>query len=237
MRSPLPSYRLTVLLVAAVTGLAGLTSCSGSGSPSKPAVSPATHLARAKAALDATSGVRIGLSTPKLPSGVSGLLGATGIGTHAPAFDGSIKVSATGVTADAAVVAVGGTVYAKLPFTTTFVKIDPADYSAPDPASLLAKDGGLSSLLTAATGVKKGKQERSGKVVLTGFTATVPGKAVARVIPSASPGAAFAARFTLTSGDRLSQAVLTGPFYPRADDVTYTISFDDYGTKKNITAP
>ena len=134
-------------------------------------------------------------------------------------------------------VAVDGVVHAKLPFTSKFEVIDPADYGAPDPADLMDPDAGLSSLLTAAENVEEGKQVREGKVVLTSYSATVPGTAVAAVIPSASAEADFDATFTVTDDDELAKAVLTGPFYPDADDVTYTITFSDYGTKQNITAP
>jgi lipoprotein LprG len=226
---------LVAVVLVVLLGSGTLVGCSHG--TSKPTASPATTLAAAKRKLDATSGVRIGLSTPKLPSGVSGLLRADGIGTHAPAFDGTIKVSASGITADAAVVAVGGDVYAKLPFTTKYAKIDPASYGAPDPARLLGSHGGLSSLLTSAKGVKQGKTVREGKVVSTSYTGTVPGTAVAAVIPSASAKAEFAATFVVTDSDELTKAVLTGPFYPQGGDVVYTITFDHYGTTKNITAP
>jgi lipoprotein LprG len=212
-----------------------LTSCSGG--EEKKSEDPAKVLEQAKGNLDSTSGVHVKLSTEKLPPGVSGLLEADGVGTHAPAFDGAIKVSLSGVTADAAVIATGGEVYAKLPFTTTFRKIDPAQYGAPDPADLMSDDGGLSSLLTSSKNVKKGKEVRDGKRVLTSYTATVPGKAVAKVIPSADAKASFDATFTVDDDDRLAKAVITGPFYPKAEDVTYTIVFSDYGTKKNIKAP
>jgi lipoprotein LprG len=230
---PAPHRAATVLL-ALLVPLAVLTGCSGDD---KAEVSPEKTLAAAKKNLDATSGVRIGLSTAKLPKGVSGLLTADGIGTHDPAFDGRIKVSVTGVTADATVVAVNGKVFAKLPFTTKFVPIDAGDYGAPDPADLMNDVGGLSSLLTEAADVKQGDEVRQGKAVLSSYTATVPGKAVAAVIPSASPTATFDADFTVSDADRLTKAVLRGPFYPKAGNVTYTITFDDYGTKKNITAP
>ncbi len=222
------------MLVALLVPLGALAGCSGDD---KAEVSPERTLAAAKKNLDATSGVRIGLSTPKLPQGVSGLLTADGIGTHDPAFDGKIKVSVTGVTADATVVAVNGKVFAKLPFTTKFVPIDAGDYGAPDPADLMNDVGGLSSLLTEATEVKQGDEVREGKAVLSSYSATVPGKAVADVIPSAARAASFDADFTVSDADRLTKAVLRGPFYPKAGDVTYTITFDDYGTKKNITAP
>ncbi len=229
--APRRAAAVTVALLLALTALAG---CSGQ---KKTEESPKRTLAAAKKNLDATSGVRIGLSTPRLPQGVNGLLTADGVGTHDPAFDGTIKVSASGVTADAAVVAVNGKVLAKLPFTSKFVPIDPSDYGAPDPADLMNDAGGLSSLLTAATGVKQGDQVREGKKVLSSYTGSVPGKAVAAVIPSARRAATFDATFTVTDADRLAKAVLRGPFYPKAGDVTYTITFDDYGTKKNITAP
>src|SRR6476620_5785233 len=226
--------RFSALAMALVTVLLGLTACSGDP---KPEVRPEDTLAAAKQNLDGTSGVRIGLSTPKLPTGVSGLVGADGVATHAPAFKGTIKVAASGVTADAAVVAVGGVVYAKLPFTSKFVKIDPADYGAPDPADLMNPDGGLSSLLTAAQDVKEGDSVRNGKVVLRSFTGTVPGKDVKAVIPSADAESDFDATFTVDDKDRLSKAVLKGPFYPKADSVTYSITFDDYGSKPTISKP
>jgi lipoprotein LprG len=223
-----PAVATTLLAVLA------LSACGGGGGDK---MSPADALAAAKQHLDDTSGVHIALATDKLPAGVNGLLAADGVATHAPAFKGSIKVAASGVTADAAVVAVNGTVYAKLPFTTKFVQIDPKDYSAPDPAALMDTEGGLSSLLTSAENVTEGGQQRDGDVVLSTYQATVPGKAVTKVIPSASPKADFDATFTLTGDQLLHQAILTGPFYPKAGQVTYTISFDKYGTKQDISAP
>jgi lipoprotein LprG len=226
------TLRLSALLLAATAVLAGCSSDS-----QKATASPEDTLAAAKTHLDETSGVRIRLTTKKLPAGVSGLLAADGVATHAPAFQGAIKVAASGVTADASVVAVNGVVHAKLPFTSRFVRINPADYGAPDPADLMNRKGGLSSLLTAARDVKEGDKVRQGKVVLSSYTATVPGKAVAAIIPSATAGADFDAEFTVTDQDQLARTVLTGPFYPGAGDVTYTISFDDYGIKRKITAP
>ena len=231
---PAPPRTLAPLVAALLVALAVVSGCGGEEKPER---SPEKTLAAAKQNLDTTGGVRIGLATAKLPPGVDGLLAANGIGTHAPAFEGDIKVAAGGVTADAEVVAVEGVVFAKLPFTSKFVPIKPGDYGAPDPADLMSTEGGLSSLLTSATDVGAGKEVRDGKVVLTSYTATVPGEAVAAVIPSAVATAVFDATFTVTDQDRLAEAVLSGPFYPRADDVTYRITFDEYDTEKDIRAP
>lgn len=221
--------------VAALVAPLLLSSCSeADGEAGR---TPEERLAAAKATLDETSGVHIRLSTDKLPKGISGLLFADGVGTHDPAFDGDIKVVASGLTADAAVVAVDGVVYAKLPFTTKFVEIDPTDYGAPDPADLMGSEGGLSSLLTAAEGVEEAEQVRDGEVVLSKFTATVPGDAVAAIIPSASPEQDFDASFTVDDSDQLNRVELTGPFYPDADDVTYTVDFDEYGIEQDIQTP
>jgi lipoprotein LprG len=234
-----PSRRRTPLLRAAVLVVAllldvAVASCSGGDESS---LSPEQRLAAAKTALDQTSGVQIQLVTEALPKGVSGLVSAQGVATHDPAFEGTIKVSAGGITADAQVVAVDGVVHAKLPFTTKFVEIDPADYGAPDPADLMSTQDGLSSLLTAAEDLEAGKQVRDGDQVLSEIVGTVPGSAVRAVIPSASQDADFDATFTLDDADRVTRVVLTGPFYPDADDVTYTVDLEKYGVEKDIRAP
>jgi lipoprotein LprG len=213
---------------------AGVAGCSSSDQAT---ATPQQTLSAAKKKLDATSGLHLVLSTDRLPAGVSGLLRAEGDATHDPAFKGAIKVSASGVTADAKVIAAEGTVYAVLPFTTHYVQIRPADYGAPDPAALMDTRTGLSSLLTASDNVKAGKQQRDGSAVLSTFSGTVPGSTVADVIPSADAKATFDATFTVDDQDRLHEAVLTGPFYPKGGDVTYTIDFSDYGSSPTITAP
>lgn len=229
---PIKVSRMVAFTVAATFVLGA---CGGSEEPDERA--PEEVLASAKTTLDETSGVHIVLSTDELPPGTSGILNADGIGTHAPAFEGTLKVATSGITADAEVVAVDDVVYAKLPFTTDFTPIDPGDYGAPDPAALMGTEGGLSSLLTAIEGVEEGEPARAGELVLTVYTGTVPGDVVASIIPTASADSDFDATFTLTDQDVLDEAVLTGPFYPGGDDVTYTIKFDEYDTSKNITAP
>lgn len=229
------STRRRLLAACVVAGPLLLGACSSGGSADER--SPEERLADAKANLDETSGVHIRLETEELPPTVSGILSAEGVGTHDPAFEGDLRVAMNGVAADVAVVAAQGTVMAQLPFTTEFVEVDPADYSAPDPAALMDPEEGLSSLLTAAEQVEEGKQVRSGEDVLAGYTGTVPGATVASIIPSAGGDSDFDARFTVDDADRLREVVLTGPFYPEAADVTYTIAFDRYDTEADITLP
>lgn len=233
MTAPRPRSLLAVAL-AGVLLLLG--ACTGGGG-SEEDEDPTAALDAAKVRLDETSGIRIELSTPGLPSGVSGVMSATGVGTRAPAFEGDITVATSGITAVVPVVSVGGEVYAKLPFTTSFDVIDPAAYQAPDPASFMDTEQGLSSLLAETSDVTVGEQVRDGSDVLTEYTGTVPGTVVARIIPTADPDATFEAAYTLTDDDEIVEAVLAGPFYPDANSVTYTVRFAEYDVEQEITAP
>lgn len=231
--------RRTAALVAALLTTVALSSCSNaSSSTGSDTKSPEEVLASAKKALDGTSGVDISLSTDNLPSNVTGVQKAEGVGTHAPAFDGSITVVLSGQSFQVPVVSTGGKVYVQLPLTPGWQDIDPGDYGAPDPAQLMSADKGFSSLLTATTGVKKGDSVRGGSdnsEVLTEYTGSVPGDVVKNVIPTASGN--FDATYTVSDSGQLREADLTGVFYKDSDPMTYQVTFDGYGTQKDITAP
>jgi lipoprotein LprG len=228
MRRPVP------LLAAA---LLALSACSGDD-PADEGPTPEEVMADAKATLDDTSGVSITLSTEDLPEGVTAIRRAEGVGTHAPAFEGTLTVVLSGTDFDVPVVALDGKVWAQIPLTPGWSDVDPAEYGAPDPAQLMSTDDGLSSLLTATTGLEAGDSVRGGednREVLTEYTGSVPGDVVDGVIPSASGD--FDAAYTVTEDGELRTARLTGVFYPDTDPMTYTIGFDDYGSSPDITAP
>jgi lipoprotein LprG len=218
--------------------LAGLTACGGGGSSSSGAA-PADALATAKSHLDATSGVHVTLATSDLPSGVTAPTKADGVLTRAPAFSGSITVPVLGVSASVAVVAVDGTVWAKLPFTSSYQTIDPAKFGVPDPAALLDPTDGISALLAESTGATKGSSQRGGednRSILTEYDATVPGDAVAKIIHGATGD--FQAKYTVDDAGDLEAATLTGRFAGQDKPAfTYTVTLSDYGTTQEITAP
>ena len=74
----------SALLVALAGVLLLLGACSGGGS--EESEDPSASLDAAKTRLDETSGVRIELSTPGLPDGVSGVVSATGVAGGHPAL-------------------------------------------------------------------------------------------------------------------------------------------------------
>ena len=231
--------RRTAALVAALLTSVALGSCSNASSSSgADAKSPEQVLASAKKALDETSGVDISLSTDNLPSNVTGVERAEGVGTHDPAFDGSITVVLSGQAFEVPVIAVDDEVYAQVPLTTGWQDIDPGDYGAPDPAQLMSPDAGFSSLLPATTDVEKGDSVRGGadnKEVLTEYTGVVGADTMKNIIPTASGD--FDVTYTITDDDELRSAKLTGVFYEDSTSMTYVVTFEDYGTEKDITAP
>lgn len=222
--------------VAAVVLVALLVGCSDDGGGESDAT-PEEVLAAAKTTLDDTSGVALSLTAEELPAEVDGVLEATGIATHAPAFDGDLTLVVNGLDVDVPVVSVGGTVYAQLPFTDSFAEVVPADYGAPDPAQLMDPDTGLSSWLTAATGIEEGERVRDGDLVLSSYSGTLAGEVVDASIPSARAAADFPVTFRIDEEGRLRSVEVSGPFYGPQGMVDYTVSVDDYGTDQDITKP
>lgn len=228
---------------AGLVGLLGLAAsalgaCSGDDEPVGEGTSPEEVMELAKTTVDETSGLRIGLTTDDLPEGVTGIVAAEGVGTHQPAFEGTITVRLLGNSVEVPVVAVDGDVHAILPLTSDYQIVDPGEYGAPDPAQLMDPDSGLSTLLAETTDVEQGESVRGGednKEVLTEYSGTVPGSAVESVIPSAEGD--FDVTYSITADGELREAMLTGVFYADSDEMTYTLTFDDYGTEQEITAP
>lgn len=232
------SGRLAAAATAVLVALPTLAACSGEDSPAEEGPSPAEVLAEASTTLAETSGVDLTLSTPALPEGVSGITKAVGTVTDAPAFDGSITVVFAGQTVDVPVIAVDDTVYAQLPFTPGWNKVNPKEYGAPDPSGLVGEDG-FAGLIGLTEDPRAGESVRGGadnSEILTTYSGTVPGDAMDAVIPS-SAGDSFDVEWQVTDDGELRKATLTGVFYPHTDPMTYTVEFADYGTEKEIAAP
>lgn len=223
----LPAVLLPLLLITA--------GCSSDDPGDE--TTPDEALAAAKTKLDETSGVELRLSTDALPAEVDGLVNATGVGTHAPAFEGTVDLSVNELSLEVPVVAVDGLVFAKLPFTKKYAEVDPAEYGAPDPAQLMDSGTGISSWLTEVTDVDAGDRTREGSLVLSSYSGTLPGDVVADSIPTADTAAEFPVTFRIDDEGTLHSVDVSGPFYGKGGDVDYTVTLTDYGTEKEITRP
>ncbi|MGZ4601072.1 LppX_LprAFG lipoprotein [Oryzihumus sp.] len=223
-------------LVAALTLGLVLAGCSG-GSDTATKQTPAQQLAAAKKTVDAARSLHLVLRSSGIPASAGGVIGADGVGTHAPAFKGTLDARISGIQAKVDVVATGGQLYLKLPFTTTFAPVDPKQYNAPDPATLFSADTGLSTLLTATQNPTLGEKKRQGSEVLQTVKGTIPGKDVVALLGSGDANGTFDATYGITDpGGQLRTISITGPFFSGARS-TYTLTLDRYGAPVEISRP
>lgn len=236
------SRHVVALALAALTLLAAGCSGGSEASGGDPEAL-AARLASAQQAITDAPGVDISLKTSELPSGVTGLLSATGSGYQGAtvadaAFTGDVTVVTGGSSLKAKVIAVGGKVYAQTSLTPVFLTIDPATLKAPDPATLLgAKGEGLPVILTSTDALADKGQSRDGKTVLTTITGTIDGAVIQSLLPTADASEQFDVTYRLTDADELADATITGPFYPGGASVTYTVVLSATAAQPEITQP
>jgi lipoprotein LprG len=229
--------RLAFALIALLAALLVMTACGGED-PAK-GRTPQQVLAAAQNNLDETSGINFSLASDDLPEGITTLKAATGTLTRDPAFEGKLTVPVMGAEAQVEVVSVDGVVYAKLPFTTSFQELDPADYGVPDPAALIAPQTGISSLLPATKDVKIGKSVRGGAdndEILSTYTGTLPAAAVQKILAGAE--GEFDVTYVINDADELTEATITGHFSGEGEAAySYTLDVTEYGVDKEIAKP
>jgi len=235
MPHPVRDRALSLIAFALVTPML-LAGCGG-GEEKADEKSPAEVMETAKQNFDDASSVRIALSTTSTPSSGNGVLGATGDLTHDPAFEGEVKVVLNRLTATVPVTSIGGKVSAKLPLRTKYEPIDPAAYGAPDPADFADPEDGLAGLLTKIERLEKGEEQRSGEVILTSYTGTLPGDAVKKIIPSAVAKETYETEIGVNDDGYATTVKVTGPFFTGNDDVTYDVKLTEYDKGVEITAP
>lgn len=216
-----------------------LAGCGDSeGKQSSQGGDPTAVLTAAKKKFDEASSVHMTMSTGSKPAkGTNAVLGAKGTLTHQPAFEGEVKALYIGIVADIPLIAVDGKVYAKLPFSAGYAPINPKEYSAPDPATFADPAAGISGLLLKLEGAKKTGEKREGKLVVTTYAGTLPGSLVAPIIPSADAAGNYQTVVGIDDDGQIATLKVSGDFFSGSGDVTYDLTFDDYGKAVTITAP
>jgi hypothetical protein len=230
------SLRRRAVPLVALALFAGpvLAGCSGGSSEE----SAPDLLAHAKHTLDEASSAHFVLSSEGAPETGTVLVGGEGDIARPASFEGTLKVLALGSTLDLEVVSIEGTVWAQLPFASSFSEIDPAQFGFGDPGALLDPESGISQLLDKAASAKLGDERRVDGEVVREVTAELPGDLVEQILTSEDPSKPVQARFSIASDSgELRRAELTGPFFTAEDDATYTLELSDLGADVEITAP
>lgn len=225
--------RAAVVLTCALLAGPGLAAC-GSDEPEE---SAQELLERAKVTLDEAETAHFVLDSEDVPDEGTLLIGGEGDLARPASFEGTLKVRAAGATLDLGVVSVDGTVYAQLPFSSSYSVIDPAQFGFGDPGALLDPDTGISQLLAQAESAALGEERRVGGEVVREVTAELPGELVEQILVSQDPSRPVEARLSIvTETGELRRVELTGPFFS-ADDATFILELSDFGDDVDITAP
>ena len=228
----------TPAVVFALVMVAALTACSGGDKQAGvKKLTAAEQLASAKAKADAATSMHLILRSSGIPESANGVLGADGSGTHAPAFKGTLDARIAGFAAKVEVVAINSLLYLKLPFTTEFTEADPKEFNAPNPALMFAKEGGITSLMTATTNLVEGEATRSGADVLRTITGKLPGASIVKLLNFGDAAKTFDVTYGITDpGGELRSVTLVGPFFKNATS-TYVLTLDKYGAPVEISKP
>jgi lipoprotein LprG len=225
---------VAVVVAAAVSAVG--SACSGA--PAAEAPTPAERLTEAKDVLDATPSVSVQLTGEALPTTGIVLVSGTGVAAHPSSFEGELRIAQSGLGATVPLVSIDGTVWAQLPFTTSYAEVDPSSFGVGDPGRLIDTAGGVSGLLTADPDPDDLGEVRVGDEVLEEYEAVLPGAVVGSLLTIADQGATVTARFAVDpETSQLRRAVLTGPFYAGGRDQSYTLLLDGYGVEADIRAP
>jgi len=216
-----------------------LAGCSGGDSGNGASDSGAKKLlASAKEVIDAADSAHFTITSADVPEGGTALVGGEGSAARPGQFEGSLEVSFGGTTATVEVISTDGTVYAKLPFSSAYAETDPAQFGFGDPGLFMDPDEGVSNLLVEATGARLTGTSRIGSEVVQDVEASIPGTVVRDLLVSADPKMPVDATFSIvTESGELRRAVVTGPFFDKDVESTFTIVLDRYGEEVDIRAP
>ncbi len=230
------------LIVTSVVAILTVVGCSGDGNGDPEAgangADAAARLETAADLRDATSGVRFTVEGSDLPDSGTVILGATGVAAPPGSFDGEIRMRTAGLSATIEVISVDGQMWAKLPMTPEFARVDAQTLGLSDPGALLDPERGVSQLLRSAIEPADSGQARIGADVVDEITARLPGELVGSVLAIADPDAQVSATFAVDAETgQLRRALLTGPFVEGGDAQTYTVLLDGYDQPADISAP
>lgn len=208
--------------------------CGSSGAK----VDARAELTRAKQVVDRTPSLHFHLTSSNVVGSGPLLTGGDGDAKRPDGFTGILHVTLNGFGADVDVVSVGGTLHAKLPFSGGYQVTDPKTYGFGDPAVLLDPNRGLSSLLPTAQQPSDAGLDRLNGEELQEITAALPGDRVAALLTSADPSRDVTARIGIsTATHQVRRVILTGPFFDKQQQSTFTVVLDRYGENVTVTAP
>lgn len=164
--------------------------------------------------------------------------GGGGDAKRPDAFAGSFQVATNGILVPIQVVSIGGVFRARLALGGAYERVDPQKYGFSDPGKLIDPNVGLSSLLSHAKTAAMNDRDRLSGEELYEISITLPGDLVKNLLTSADPATDVRGTVGIDVDDhQVRRVVLTGPFFARGRDSTYTVTLTDYAESVTVTPP
>jgi lipoprotein LprG len=201
-------------------------------------VDPSQLLRDAKQSIDSAPAVHFTLTSQNVTGTGPLITGGEGDARRPNSFSGRLDVVVAGFAVAVNVVSTGGVFYAQTPLSSSYDITDPSKYGFGDPARLLDPAHGLSSLLTACSGITVRDSDRFNGEQLDEVGCTLPGALVAALLTSADASQAVQATIGLdTTTHQLRRVALVGPFFDKTHPSTFTVVLDKYGENVTVTPP
>lgn len=234
--------QLTAIVVTLTVSALGMSACGGSNKSSSPSPTSSINLAKvlvndAQQHLNDAPAAHFKLSSQNVPNGVTTVTKGEGDLARPDKFAGQLFVQGGLFNGSVQTRAIGNKVWAQLPIVGWHT-IDPATYGVPNPANLIDKQSGVSAWLGDLQNRTLNGQHRTNGQVTYEVDGQVPGKDVAKLLPDADSSQPMQAQLFITdSGHLLSEVILTGPFYAKQKQSSYTLDLSKYGENVSISAP
>ena len=199
---------------------------------------PHALLREAKAAVDAAPSLHFHISSENARGSGAYITGGDGDAKRPDGFSGQVSVVVGGLPLRIGILSSGGGFWVQLPFSSSWTSTDPGTYGFEDPAKLIDRDHGLTSLLAAATSARLLDRDRLDGEELYEIDAQLPGEQVATLLPDAAPSQPVAGRIGIAvDTHQVRRVVLSGPIFDAHQLSTYTLVLDSYGKDVSITPP
>lgn len=241
MTARLRRARLAAAPVAAGLVL-GLAACAEDPGPAAE-VPVQQRLQQAEDLVLAAGSFRLTMTSEGLPETTrEAVISASGSGSvDPPAFEGTVTARLGGIQVEVPVVALGGALHVKLPYTPDFAEVSPESVGVPDPATLFSAESGVHTLLPETDDAAYGERSRDGREIVQEVSGTLPGRPVLDLLRVGNAEAEFEVTYGLIEAEGadpwpVRSVRISGPFYPDGDS-TYVLTLDRYGEAVHVEAP
>ncbi|HEY5336445.1 MAG TPA: LppX_LprAFG lipoprotein, partial [Mycobacteriales bacterium] len=228
---------LVAMRRGAVVVSAALVAVTAAGCGSGGTAKPQTLLAQAKQKIDSTQALHFVITSTNVAGNGTDVTGGVGDIARPASIKGTFQISLSGFHVSVKIIAANGKFYAEAPFQTSYQLTDPDKYGIGNPASLIDRTQGLSSLLANIENPTSEGQTRISGELLDKVTGAVPGTKIPSALPDSVPSKPVQVSALINAKTHeVRQFILTGPLTSPTNS-TFTVTLTQYGEPVHIDLP